>query len=106
MTENSAPIPRRIDWSAPEGWGVWADEDGVHVKSRSGDCLEEKEVQRLFDIWAAARGLVAGGGVPSPRPPSREEIRAAGHPWREEHEKRRAIRAIEREFDTTDTAPF
>lgn len=36
---NDDTTPRRIEWAGPEGWTVWADEDGVHIKSASGSAL-------------------------------------------------------------------
>lgn len=107
MTDNLPRLrPCRVEWSAPEGWIVWSDEDGAHIRTSSGHCLEMCDVERLFAIWQAARDMSAAGVVPAPKPPTPEEIASAGHPWREEHEKRRAIRAIAREFATDATAPF
>ena len=99
------PKPRRIEWSGPESWTVWADEDGVHVRSARGDCLEMPDVERLFSLWQHARAMTEADYIPAPKPPTREEMRAAGY-WRaEEHAKRRALRALKSEFDTPD-APF
>ena len=98
--------PRKIEWAAPEGWTVWADEDGVHLRSRSGDALEMPDVDRLFQLWAdACRAVSPGGEIPAPKPPTRDEIRHMGHDHAERYIARRAVRAIEAEFDTTD-APF
>lgn len=101
----NTPKPRRVEWSGPESWTVWTDEDGTHIKSARGDCLEMPDVERLFALWQDARALANADHIPAPTPPTRDEIRAAGY-WRsEEHAKRRAIRAVEAEF-TTETAPF
>lgn len=98
--------PRKIEWAAPEGWTVWADEDGVHLRSRGGDAMEMPDVKRLFDLWSEACSAVSPGGqIPAPKPPTREEMRAWGSDRAEQHAARRAVRAIEAEFDTTDT-PF
>lgn len=102
----STPTPRRIEWSGPESWTIWADEDGVHLRSARGDCLEMPDVQRLFDLWAGARGLVAGGGVPAPKPPTREEMARWTTMRAEEYAKRRALRAIEGEFTPPTDSPF
>lgn len=103
---NTAPAPRRIEWTGPEGWVIWADEDGVHLRTPKGDGLEMPDVVRLFDTWSTARGLVAAGAIPAPKVPTREEIREAGH-WRaEEYAKKRAIRAVEAEFNPPQSAPF
>ena len=64
---NEIPIPRRVEWSGPNFWTVWADEDGVHVRSRSGDGLEQVEVKALFDLWTAARKARDEGTIPAPR---------------------------------------
>lgn len=101
------PTPRRIEWTGPEGWTVWADEDGVHVRASGGGALEMPDVERLFRLWSNACAAVSPGGViPAPKVPTREEIRADGM-WRaEEYAKRRAIRAVEAEFNPPTTAPF
>jgi hypothetical protein len=99
--------PRKIEWAAPEGWSVWADEYGVHLRSRSGDAMEMPDVDRLFRLWSEACAAVSPGGqIPAPKPPSRDEIRHMGTERVEEYVRRRAVRAIESEFAATDIAPF
>lgn len=99
--------PRKIEWTAPEGWTVWADEDGVHLRSRSGDCLEMPDVDRMFRLWSEACAAVSPGGyVLAPKAPTREEIRGMGSDYAEEYAKRRALRAIESEFTTTPLPAF
>lgn len=98
--------PRRIEWSGPEGWTVWADEDGVHVRSARGDALEMPDVERLFSLWQEAREATRSDRIAAPKPPSRDEIRAMGGYRAEEYAKRRAIRALEAEFTPDTTAPF
>lgn len=102
MNENA---PRRVEWRAPENWTVWADEDGVHIKSAHGDCLEQCEVERLFTLWQDARAAMSSDRIPAPKPPTREQIREDGYLRADEYAKVRAIRAVEREF-TPETAPF
>lgn len=98
--------PRKIEWAAPEGWTVWADEDGVHLRSRSGDAMEMPDVDRLFRLWSEACAAVSPGGeIPAPKPPTREEARRMSAENTERYVARRAVRAIEAEFDHTD-APF
>lgn len=98
--------PRKIEWAAPEGWTVWADEDGVHLRSRSGDALEMPEVNRLFRLWSEACAAVSPGGeIPAPKPPTREEVSAMSADRAARYAARRAVRAIEAEFNHTD-APF
>lgn len=99
--------PRKIEWTGPEGWTVWADEDGVHLRAPHGDALEMPDVARLLDLWEEARAAVSPGGqIPAPKPPTREQMRDWGSHRAEEYAKRRAIRAVEAEFDTTNPAPF
>lgn len=103
---SNAPAPRRIEWSGPEGWIVWADEDGCHVRTARGEGLEMPDVDRLFRLWSQARAAVSPGGqIEAPAPPTRDEVRAMTAARNEDYIRRRAIRAIESEFDTTD-APF
>ena len=98
--------PRKIEWAAPEGWTVWADEDGVHLRSRSGDGLEMPDVSNLFRLWSEACVAVSPGGqIDPPKPPTREQVRAMSSERAAHYAAKRAVRAIEAEFDTTD-APF
>jgi hypothetical protein len=100
------PKPRRIEWAGPEGWIVWADEDGCHVRTPKGSALEMPDVERLFSLWTHACAMTTAGHIPAPRPPTREEIREGGY-WRaEQSAKRRAVRAVEAEFDPPTVAPF
>lgn len=103
---STTPTPRRIEWSGPESWTVWADEDGVHVRSAHGDSLEMPDVERLFTLWQHARSMTESGHVEAPKPPSREEMSLATACRNEEYIRRRAIRAITNEFDADQAAPF
>lgn len=103
----TTPTPRRIEWSGPEGWTVWADEDGVHVRSARGDALEMPDVQRLLDLWSSARVAIQDDRrVPAPQPPSRDEVRTWSASRAEQYARKRAVRAIEAEFDQTIAPPF
>jgi hypothetical protein len=102
----SNPTPRRIEWSGPESWTVWADEDGVHLRSARGDCLEMPDAERLFSLWQHARAMTEADYVPAPKPPTREEMRGWSAARSEEYAKRRAVRAIESEFNVATEAPF
>lgn len=99
--------PRRIEWTGPEGWTVWADEDGVHLRSRSGDCLESVDLNRLITLVHDAQGQVAAGHAPAPKPLTKEEARAMYSHDREAYVAKRAQRAIAREFGPdSDAIPF
>lgn len=92
---NIRPNPRRIEWAGPERWTVWADEDGVHVRSKSGDALEEGDVTRLFDLWQLAKQEFSGDSIPAPKPPTPDERgRYYYGPEREEYDAKRAARAV------------
>jgi len=104
---SSIPTPRRVEWAGPEGWTVWADEDGVHVRTARGESLEMPDVDRLLTLWHDARVAVQDDRtVPAPKPPTREEARAMFAEQREQHVARRAVRAVEREFTPDASAPF
>ena len=103
MTEQT---PRRIEWSGPEGWLVWTDEDGTHVRSPKGDALEMPSFKALMATWKLAQDSAVTGSVPAPKPPTREELRAMSHDRAEEYAKRRVVRAIEAEFNPPAQAPF
>lgn len=66
---NIRPTPVRIVWEGPNRWTVWADEDGVHVRTPSGDGLEEVDVTRLFDLWQLAKQEVTDDSIPAPARP-------------------------------------
>ena len=100
------PTPRRVEWTGPESWTVWTDEDGTHIRSARGDSLEMPDVERLFSLWQYARTVAADDHTPAPQPPTREEMRAWGTDRAEEYAKRRAIRAVEAEFAPPTSAPF
>ena len=97
--------PRRIEWTGPEGWTVWANEDGVHVRSRQGDSLEPCDLSSLLELISEARAQMDVGNIPAPKPPTKEEARAMYGQDREAYVARRAIRAIQRELNP-DSAPF
>ena len=103
---NTAPTPRRIEWTGPEGWTVWADEDGVHVRTPKGDGMEMPDVERLFSLWQHVRAMTQADMIPAPKPPTREEIHADSHLRADEYAKRRAIRAVKAEFSPSESAPF
>jgi hypothetical protein len=107
MTDTT-PTPRRIEWTGPEGCTVWADEDGCHIRfPNGGGALEQPDVARLFALWEAARRQFHAGSIPAPRPPSDEEVRTLNYHRAAEHAKRRAVRAIEAEFDPdSSVTPF
>ena len=97
--------PRKIEWSGPESWTVWADEDGVHVRTPKGDALEMPDVRALLNLWTEACSDVQSGQIPAPKPPTREEVRGMTSPRAMEYAKRRDLRASLSVFNTTD-APF
>ena len=100
------PTPRRIEWSGPESWTVWTDEDGTHLRSPHGDSLEMPDVERLFSLWQHARAASNGDHIPAPKPPTREEMRSWTTARSEEYAKQRAVRAIAAEFGPDSSAPF
>lgn len=102
----SEPTPRRIEWSGPESWTIWADEDGVHIRTPKGDALEMPDVERLFSLWRQARAATVAGHIAAPKPPTREQIREDGFRRADEYAKRRALRAVEAEFNPPESAPF
>lgn len=99
--------PRRIEWTGPEGWTIWADEDGVHLRSRTGDALESCDVTRLIELVTEAREQVTNDRIEAPKPPTKEQARANYSHDREAYIAKRAQKAIAREFaPDTDVAPF
>ena len=104
MSQN--PTPRRVEWAGPESFTVWTDEDGTHLRAPGGHALEQPDVERLFALWQHARAMAEADHIPAPTPPTPEEIRRDGYLRADEYAKRRAIRAVEAEFNPPAAAPF
>lgn len=100
------PTPRKVEWSGPDGWTVWAGEDGCHIRSRGGDSLEMPEAEQLFSLWSDARAAAESERIASPKPPTREELRARGSIRLEAYAAHRAVRAIQAEFNPPADTPF
>lgn len=100
--------PYRIEYRGPEGWIVWTDEDGVHVRSRTGDALESPDVDRLMQLVVEARAQRDNGIIPAPKPPSREEIRGMTTDRMAEYHAKRAARVVYDALspDADTVAPF
>lgn len=103
------PTPRRIDWAGPEGWIIWADEDGAHLRTPNGDCLEASDVRRLIDLYNAVCDAMSSGTIPAPKPPTMEQVKDMGYDSRAHYMAKRAARAVRAELldENSDTvAPF
>ena len=98
--------PRRVEWRGPEGWTIWADEDGVHLKSASGDCLEQPDVLELIGLYHGVRDQVERHAIPSPTPPTREQVRAYMHADQARYLARRAGRAVADILNPAAEQPF
>lgn len=99
--------PRRIEYRGPEGWTVWGDEDGVHVRTPKGDALEAPDLTGLISLVIEVREQFLTGAIPVPAPPTRDELRQMGGEWRERLDAKRAARAVYRELaPTTTDQPF
>ena len=98
--------PRRIEYTGPEGWTVWGDEDGVHVRTPKGDTLEAPDLSRLIDLVHEVRGQFATRAIPAPAPPSANERRRMYGEQREEYDARRASRAVYQALTPTTPVQF
>lgn len=98
--------PRRIEYSGPEGWTVWVDEDGVHVRTPKGDALEAPDLERLILLVGEVREQITARSIPVPAPPTAEERHHLCGREREEWEAKRAARAVYRELSPAETTPF
>ena len=101
----STPNPRRVEWAGPESWTIWADEDGVHIRSSGGNSLEQCDVERLFEIWQAARDAKAVDHIPAPKPMTPEELAADCARRGDEQAMKRVMRAVQAEFDPPRLSP-
>ena len=71
MTNNyPLTVPRRVEWPAPAGWTIWADEDGAHIRTPKGDGLEMPEALRLIDTYVAISEALKSGQIPRPAAPT------------------------------------
>lgn len=86
--------PRRIEYSGPERWTVWTDEDGVHVRTPKGDCLESGDLRQLIALVTEAQAQRDAGFVPTPKVPSPEERLSLYGAEREEYAAKKASRAV------------
>ena len=68
----AAPSPTRMDWHRV-GYIVWADEDGVHLKTPGGG-FEMPEAMALVELYGQVLAQYKAG-VPfgKPVPPTREQ---------------------------------
>lgn len=98
MTEMLSTAPRRVEWAGPEGWRVWADEDGVHLRSTRGDVLEQPDVLALIDLYMRARDQIATRQVRAPEPLPR-------HQWDRDYVAHAAVRAVEKALDPNSSEP-
>lgn len=105
---STTPTPRRIEWMGPEGWTVWADEDGVHVRTPKGEGLECPSVDRLIDLVNLARTQVVADHIPAPQPPTRDEMRYQSARLNDEWTLRRVTKAVRAELapEPADDHPF
>lgn len=102
--------PRRIEYTGPEGWTVWGDEDGVHVRTPKGDALEACDLDRLINLVTEVRGQFASGRIPTPKPMDADARRHLYGVQREEYDARRASRVVYQALTPTTSptaaAPF
>lgn len=99
--------PRRIEYMGPEGWTVWGDEDGVHVRTPKGDALEAADLTDLISLVIEVRDQFETGAIPVPAPPTPEERRRMLGEQRERYEAKRASRAVYRALaPTASDQPF
>lgn len=98
--------PRRIEYSGPEGWTVWGDEDGVHVRTPKGDALESGDLTALISLVTEVRGQFYSATIPVPAPPTPEQCRQMFGEQREQYEAKRASRAVYRALAPSSDQPF
>lgn len=66
--------PARVEYVGPEGWRIWVDEDGTHVRANPNGCLEDADFRALIRLWEQADSQRGRDRIPAPRVPSREEL--------------------------------
>lgn len=97
--------PRRVEWTGPEGWTLWADEDGVHIRTPKGDALEQNSALELVNLYHDLLDTVRGNKIPAPVAPSREQIHQMGADYQAAYYAKRVERAVRTEL-APDTDPF
>ena len=98
--------PSRIEWRR-DGYTVWADEDGVHIKTAPRG-FEMPEALAMVELYQAALAhFRTGEPFPKPTVPPREKRRYLPEAYQADRAKRAIARAIDDEFSTsTDDVPF
>ena len=91
--------PSRIEWRR-DGYTIWADEDGVHLKT-SARGFEMPEALALVEFYQAALAhFRTGEPFPKPTTPTREQRRYYPEAYHADRAKRAVSRAIDAEFAT------
>ena len=101
---NSAPPPDRIEWRR-DGYSVWADEDGVHLRTDKRG-FEQPEALAMVNLYLAIHSqFEAGTPFTKPTAPPREKRTYYPDGYTVHRVKRAIDNAIAAELDPTD-APF
>lgn len=96
--------PSRIEWQR-DGYTVWADEDGVHIKTGARG-FEMPEAIAMADLYQAALAhFRSGEPFPKPTPPTREKRSFYPSSYTAHRVQRVVADAITAELNPTD-APF
>ena len=98
--------PYRIEYRAPEGWTVWGDEDGVHVRTPKGDGLESGDLTALIALVDEVRAQFDSATIPAPAPPTADDLRRMFGEDREKYQAKRAARTVYQALAPTADAPF
>lgn len=61
-------IPNLVCWPRVEGFQVFLNEDGVHLKAERATTVEPWELERLLEAIYAARAAQEAGVAPIPMP--------------------------------------
>lgn len=106
---SQTPTPDAMTWGR-DGYQILLNEDGVMLHVAGQRTFEQGEVRALIGLFEAIAGAVEhGDAFDAPRPPTPDEIRAMSYDSREKYAARRAMRAIEAEFNDlskADVVPF
>lgn len=97
MSDQNTPSPTHMEWRR-DGYTVWADEDGVHLKTPGGG-FEMPEAMALVELYGQVLAQYKAG-VPFGRPtlPTRDQRIHYPESYTARRSERAVVAAIRDEF--------
>ena len=97
MSDQNTPSPTHMEWRR-DGYTVWADEDGVHLKT-PGNGFEMPEAMALVELYGQVLAQYkAGAQFGRPTPPTRGQRIHYPESYTARRAERAVVDAIRAEF--------